>query len=342
MRLAGPLGSRGVILPWSASELPATTATATATVTAARAEMPWPAGLLACWQDRQQDAPVGFPGSVGDLVAYRVPSERGGNGLLTAENRCDRGAVDASGTVRMESVLEAVRRTDWCAIPGSDVLFVPEVIAPALRALASASSEDEGFAAVRPLANGGLRHDHSGILHPAAVVAAPMLLDIAELSSDAVLPAIEALLQALLRDSCPWSDAPYTVGSAGEERLLCCAIADTVRAHSRMLMSRGQRGLRLVHAANAHWSFTVVEVSEAERAGNVLALGDLIGAPEGRYARCELRRPHSRALQLSARVNVLHPPDGHGGEALLHFHGVEPDQLRVGDVLASPCHDCWF
>lgn len=81
---------------------------------------------------------------------------------------------------------------------GDRVYFQPEVIAPALRALAAASSEEEAFVAVRALANGGLRHDHSGILHPAAVVPAPILLDIAELSSDAVLPAIAALLRALL------------------------------------------------------------------------------------------------------------------------------------------------
>jgi hypothetical protein len=73
----------------------------------------------------------------------------------------------------MKSVLEAVDRTDWHAMPGNDRLFAPELIAPALRALASADSEDEAFTAVRPLANGGLRHDHSGLLHPAAVAATP-------------------------------------------------------------------------------------------------------------------------------------------------------------------------
>ena len=239
----------------------------------------------------------------------------------------------------MESVLEVVARTDWSAMPGSDAAFVPEVIAPAFQALAAASSEAEAFAAVRPLANGGLRHDHSGYLHPAAVAAAPMLLDIAELSSDAVLPAIGALFLALLRDSYPWSGAPYATGSTGEERLLCCAIADTVRTRSTMLTGRGQCGANLLRAANAHWSFTVSEVSEADRSGNVLALGYLIGAPERSYAQCELRRPHGQAVTLSARVNVLQPPAGHSGEALMRLLGIEPVQLRVGDVLASPCHD---
>jgi hypothetical protein len=31
--------------------------------------------------------------------------------------------------------------------------------------------------------------------------------------------------------------------------------------------------------ANRHWSFTVAEVSEAERPGNLLGLGHLIGVP---------------------------------------------------------------
>lgn len=239
----------------------------------------------------------------------------------------------------MRSVLEAVERTDWRAMPGSGLLFEPEVIAPALRALASASTEDEAFIAVRPLADGGLRHNHSGILHPAAVVAAPMLLDLLELGSAAVLTAIAALLRALLRDSFPWSDAPYASESAGGERLLCCAIADSVRARSEMLTGRGECGVSVVDAANAHWSFTVAEVSQAERPGNVLALGHLIGAPDQSYARCELRGPHSQARMLSASVNVLYPPTGHSGEALLRVHDIEPDQLRVGDVLASPCHD---
>jgi hypothetical protein len=239
----------------------------------------------------------------------------------------------------MKSVLEAIDRTDWHAMPGSDGLFVPEQIAPALRSLASASSEDEAFTAVRPLANGGLRHDHSGILHPAAVVAAPILLDLLEFGPDALLTAIAALLRSLLRDSGPWGDAPYVSDSTGEKQLLCCAIADTVRTRSEMLTQRGECGASIVAAANSHWSFTVAEVSQTERPGNLLALGHLIGAPDQKYAPCELRRPNTPVRTLPARVNILYPPTGHTGEALLRFHDIQPDDLQIGDILASPCHD---
>ena len=251
-------------------------------------------------------------------------------------------------TLRREAVLEAVARTEWDAIPGSGSLFTPAVIAPAFAALASATSENEAFIAVRPLANGGLRHDHSGILHPGAVVAAPLLLDLlAELDSDAVLPAFRALLYALLRDSGPWFQEPYAIGPTGGEQLLCCAIADTVRARSALLTSRGQCGLNVLQAANEHWSFTVAEVAEVERPGGTLALGRLTGMPERKYAPCELRRPHRQIFQLTARVNVLHSPadpstgqpTGQSGEALLRIYDIEPDRLQVGDILAAPCHD---
>jgi hypothetical protein len=96
-----------------------------------------------------------------------------------------------------------------------------------------------------------------------------------------------------------------------------------------MLTQRGESGASIVDAANAHWSFTVAEISQAERPGNLLALGHLIGAPDQKYAPCELRRPNTPIRTLPARVNVLHPPTGHTGEALLHIH----------DMQASPCHD---
>jgi hypothetical protein len=244
---------------------------------------------------------------------------------------------------QLKAVLNAVSRTDWAAMPGHETVFMPEVIAPALRALVSASSEAEAVTAASPLAGGGLYHDHSGYLHPAALAAAPILLDIAEFCPDAVFPVIEALFVGFLHNSCPWDLAPYAPGSAGEARLLCCAIADVVRARSAMLARRGRPGVDLVRSANTHWSFTVAEVAEAERPGNLLGFGHLIGAPRRSYARCELRRPQLPVTPLSARVNVLYPPaDGDDGEALLRFHFIEPAQLRVGDVLASPCHDFLF
>lgn len=82
----------------------------------------------------------------------------------------------------------------------------------------------------------------------------------------------------------------------------------------------------------------MTEISTAERPGNLLALGRLAGSPERRYARCELRPPGQPVVELAARVSVLSPPAVPGGEALLHLHDIDPDRLRVGDVLASPCH----
>jgi hypothetical protein len=91
-----------------------------------------------------------------------------------------------------------------------------------------------------------------------------------------------------------------------------------------MLVGRGQCGLSVMDGATAlvvHGA----EVSEAERPGNLLGLGHLIGVPEGPYARCELRRSGSQALVLSAQVKVLYPPTGHRGEALLRFYDIQPE-----------------
>lgn len=124
-------------------------------------------------------------------------------------------------------------------------------------------------------------------------------------------------------DSCPWHGAPYVDGPEGEERLLCCAIADRAGAIG------DARGARPMRSERDGWGEPALVVHGGRgvgggTAGQLAWLGHLIGVPEGPYARCELRRSGSQALALSAQVKVLYPPTGHRGEALLRFTTFSP------------------
>jgi hypothetical protein len=232
-------------------------------------------------------------------------------------------------------MFEAIEATDWAAIPGPANIYAPEEIAPSLRALALATDEASAYAAITPLAGGGLFHNHSGCVHPASLTAAPILLDIAEHGAPAASDPACAILEFVLTGS-PWAEdsaAPLT----------CCAVADLVRARTAMLEARGgQYALSVLKQAKAHWALTVSEATPDDRPGTMLALGALIGMPGRAYAPCELRIPGQPPQQVSACANVVAAPAIPGGEALLRFSFTEERQIQPGYVLAAPCHDAVF
>lgn len=232
-------------------------------------------------------------------------------------------------------MFEAIEATDWAAVPGPAVIYVPEEIALSLRALALAADEASARAAIQPLACGGLFHSHSGCVHPASLVAAPILLDIAEHGPLAAFGYACALLSSALTGS------PWVENSA--DPLPCCAVAELVRARAAMLAAPGgQPGLYLLKEANAHWALTVSEATPSDRPGAMLALGALVGAPDRAYAPCELRIPGQPPQQIDACANIVSAPAIPGGEALVRFSFVEELQILPGYVLAAPCHNLVF
>lgn len=232
-------------------------------------------------------------------------------------------------------MFEAIEATDWAAIPGPAVIYAPEEIASSLRALALAADEVSARAAIQPLVRGGLSHYHSGCVHPASRVAAPILLDIAEHGSLAAFGYACAVLSSVLTGS-PWAED-------NADPLPCCAVAELVRARAAMLAARsGQPGLYLLKEANAHWALTVSEAAPGDRPGTMLALGALVGAPDRAYAPCELRIPGQPPQQIDACANVESAPAVPGGQALVRFSFVEERQILPGYVLAAPCHESVF
>jgi hypothetical protein len=62
----------------------------------------------------------------------------------------------AAQRLTLACMFEAIEATDWAAIPGPADIYAPEEIAPSLRALALATDEASAYAAIMPLAGGGL------------------------------------------------------------------------------------------------------------------------------------------------------------------------------------------
>jgi hypothetical protein len=235
-------------------------------------------------------------------------------------------------------MFEAIEATDWAAIPGPADIYAPREIAASLRALALAADEASACAATQPLVCGGLSHYHSGCVHPASLVAAPILLDIAEHGSLAAFAYACTVLSDALTGS-PWAED-------SEDPLLCCAVAELVRARAAMLVARsGQPERYLLKEANAHWALTVSEVAPGRPAQHHARARHARrrARPPGRaYAPCELRIPGQPPRQTDACANVVSAPAVPGGEALVRFSFVEAGQIQPGYVLAAPCHDNVF
>lgn len=232
-------------------------------------------------------------------------------------------------------MFEAIETIDWAAVPGPAGLYQPGKVALALRALALSTDEASADAAIRPLEDGGLFDRNCGCVHPASLVAAPVLMDIAEHGPAAAFGAVCVLLRGALT-GCPWVED-------GTDALLCCAIAESVRARAALFEARGgQCALNVLKEADAHWALTVSEVAPDQRPGNVLALGKLVGMPGRAYAPCELRIPGHPARRVEACATVVSAPAAAGGEALVRFSFIEEGQIQPGHVLAAPCHDNVF
>ncbi|MEV6475832.1 hypothetical protein [Streptomyces sp. NPDC051657] len=230
---------------------------------------------------------------------------------------------------RVRDALEAIAAVDWDGLPGPADPYDPARAAAGLRALATATGLVRAADAGALLAGGGLVHDHSGAVFPAAVVAAPLLLAVARHGR----PEAGATALGLLDDALAFAtrDGSTRVATPYAEAVpICCALADHLRGGADVLATRGREGRRLLADAAEHWRFDVQEVV-AEGDGTA-AFGALAGRfPDGTRA-AELHRT-GRATVL-ARVVLHYPPQPDGGsDACLRVDGLRPGELAPPAVL---------
>lgn len=121
---------------------------------------------------------------------------------------------------------------------------------------------------------GGIVHDHSGEVFPAAAEAAPLLLDIARhghvAARDAALGLLDEALSFVPHPAYARAATPH-----GETVRICCAVAGHVRSRAGFLAGLGRTGKVLLADAAAHWRFDVEE-SVADGDGTA-AFGRLAG-----------------------------------------------------------------
>ncbi|MFE7004494.1 hypothetical protein ACFVBM_33690 [Streptomyces griseus] len=178
-------------------------------------------------------------------------------------------------------MLEAIDAVNWGDLPGPRGLYEPDRVAAGLRDLATASGLVRAAGAGSLLAGGGLLHDHSGTVFPAAVTAAPILLAIVrDGPPDAGATALGLLDDALAFAAC---DRRTRVRTPYAEAVpLCCALADHVRHHTGPLAASGAEGRRLLADAARHWRFDVQEA--VAEGGRGRGLRRPRGPLPGRYA----------------------------------------------------------
>lgn len=236
-------------------------------------------------------------------------------------------------------MFEAIETTDWAAIPGYADFYDPTVIASALRRVCDAVSSTQAAVAAAGLFEGGLVHGHSAGVHPAAVTAAPILLEIAEHpGSNVAQPVVLGLLEQAMTYY-PYGGYTSVATEDGPDIPVCCAVARTVHARRDLLTMLGRRGKELLAEANQHWRFTVDEASAGTEPNSVLVLGALEGLPANPPEMCDMRYASRSALRLTAVVELAWPAADVGAEACLMLRGVSPEHLPPATTLWSPCSD---
>lgn len=221
---------------------------------------------------------------------------------------------------------------DWHAVPGPQDFYQPDVVGPSLERLAAAKGTATAASAASRLFSGGLIHDSTGTLLPAAAVAAPLLLDIVQHGH----PAARSAAAALLGDSMDFYPlSGHTRASAGFASAvpICCAIAHHV--HTRYAGDAGSKWLRaLAKDAREHWLFHCTEV--ADDGDDTIVIGELYGVPlEGRQA----AECHSTAGYAVLDSVALEYPMARGDtQACFRLFGVRARRIPEAAVLLSAEH----
>ncbi|MER6679992.1 hypothetical protein [Streptomyces olivaceoviridis] len=225
-------------------------------------------------------------------------------------------------------MLDAIDAVDWGAVPGHPDWYEPARAARGLRALADAATLVEAAEASSLLGGGGIVHGHSAAVFPAAAVATPLLLDIAQQGHPAARDAALGLVDEAL-SSYPHVEYTRVTTSYGTAVPICCAIAHELRARTAFLAGLGKRGRALLADAAEHWRF---EIRECVAEGNATAaFGALVGCFPGGV--------HAAEVHVGGEIAVLdevvleYPPVDGSGEACLRVTGRRPAELPPGAVL---------
>lgn len=228
----------------------------------------------------------------------------------------------------LTGVLEAIDAVDWAAVPGRAEWYRPDNAASGLRGLASAAGLVAVAEAASRLAGGGLVHGHSGAVFPAAVVAAPILLDIVEGGHPSAARAALGLLDEAL-SSYPFAGDTRIGTPYGAAVPVCCALADHIRARRELLAAHGRAGRSLLADAAGHWRFVIDCCAGA--GSDTSAIGVLAGTvPDGSHPG-ELHTADGVTALESVRVE--YPPMDASCEACLRLVGVPPGTLLQGAVV---------
>ncbi|WP_103780678.1 hypothetical protein [Streptomyces sp. Ru71] len=227
---------------------------------------------------------------------------------------------------------ERIAAVDWAAIP-TPVLRVPPCaaerfphgwrlpspVAP-LQALATARNQVQVAEAMTRLQNTSILHGHMAAVFPAAVAAAPLLLDIAE-EPDAHPLARDSAL-GLLSDFLALN--PFAEFNRVDGTPLCCAVAELIRARRPFLRSLGKRGRTLLRETDDHWRFEVGEV--LPDAGRPFVFGMLDGRLPGPAVRVEIQHNGAQCL-----ASVEYQPESESGDACVRLD--DSAEVAVGAVL---------
>ncbi|MFF9070154.1 hypothetical protein ACF09E_32900 [Streptomyces sp. NPDC014891] len=230
---------------------------------------------------------------------------------------------------------DAIDAVDWGGIPGHPDWYEPARAARGLRALTGATNLVQAAAGGSLLGGGGILHGHSAAVFPAAAVAAPLLLDIAQKghppARDVALGLIDEALACYPHDEYRRVTTSYSTAVP-----ICCAIAHQVRTRSALLISMGRRGKALVDGAAEHWLFEIAECAADSQ--DTAAFGALAGSlPSGAHA-AELHA--GGTVSLLEEVVLEYPPVDGSADACLRVRGRHPAELLPGAVLLpAECGD---
>ncbi|MFG3206706.1 hypothetical protein [Streptomyces sp. NPDC048192] len=223
---------------------------------------------------------------------------------------------------------DAIDGVNWGGVPGPPGWYEPARAARGLRALADASNLVQAAEAGSVLGGGGIVHGHSAAVFPAAAVAAPLLLGIAEQGHPAARDTALGLLDEAL-SSYPHAGYTRVATPYGTAVPICCAIAQHLRTRTALLGGSGKRGRELLADAAEHWRF---EIRECVDDGNDTAV---FGALAGRFP----DGVQAAELHLAGDFTVLdgvaleYPPAEGSREACLRVMGRHAGELPPGATL---------
>ncbi|MFE2867121.1 hypothetical protein [Embleya sp. NPDC059259] len=232
-------------------------------------------------------------------------------------------------------MLDEIDAVDWASIPGPLNWYDPDRAVRGLHDLAEATNLVQAAGAGSCLANGGIVHGHSAAVFPAAVVAAPLLLDIAQQGHPRARDTALGLLDEAL--SC-YPHAGYTrvVAADGTAVPICCAIAHHLRARTDFLVGLGKRGRSLPADAGTHWRFEIREC--VADGGDTAAFGILAGCLPGGVHAAEMHL--AGAITVLSELTLEYPPEEGSHEACLRVIARDPGELPPGALLfPAECGD---